>query len=185
MDCSQPGSSVHGIFFPGKNTGAGCHFPFQGILPTQGSNPHLPHCRQFFTSWATELLQNPESALRNDEDRKSVELVSSCFSLPQHYSYSILQIPLCLKPFLQPQLTANLGKQKPQHSVHLPLHDTLLCCWENFTLKYIVNPEWWGSWLDWKCSCSCNQSAQPTNRAQVTLTGSTTYHHQFHGEHWT
>ena len=25
----------------GKNTGVGCHFLFQGIFPTQGSNPHL------------------------------------------------------------------------------------------------------------------------------------------------
>ena len=27
--------------FPGKNTGAGCHFLLQGIFPTQGSNSHL------------------------------------------------------------------------------------------------------------------------------------------------
>ena len=27
--------------FPGKNTGGGFHFLFQGIFPTQGSNPHL------------------------------------------------------------------------------------------------------------------------------------------------
>ena len=26
---------------PGKNTGVGCHFLFQGIFPTQGSNPGL------------------------------------------------------------------------------------------------------------------------------------------------
>ena len=32
--------------FPGKSTGVGCHFLFQGIFPTQGSNPGLPHCRQ-------------------------------------------------------------------------------------------------------------------------------------------
>ena len=35
--------------FPGKNAGAGCHFPLQGIFPTQGSNLHLLrllHCRQ-------------------------------------------------------------------------------------------------------------------------------------------
>ena len=32
--------------FPGKNTGADCHFLLQGIFPTQGSNPGLPHCRQ-------------------------------------------------------------------------------------------------------------------------------------------
>ena len=31
MDCSPPGSSVHGIF-PGRNMGVGCHFLFQGIF---------------------------------------------------------------------------------------------------------------------------------------------------------
>ena len=44
MDHSLPGSSVHGIF-PGKNTQVGWNFLFQGILPTQGSNPSLLHCR--------------------------------------------------------------------------------------------------------------------------------------------
>ena len=37
MDCSLPGSSVHGIFQV-KNAGAGCHFLLQGIFLTQGSN---------------------------------------------------------------------------------------------------------------------------------------------------
>ena len=32
--------------FLGKSTGEGCHFLLQGIFPTQGSNPGLPHCRQ-------------------------------------------------------------------------------------------------------------------------------------------
>ena len=45
MDCSPPGSSVHGDS-PSKNTGVGCHTLLQGIFPTQGSNPGLPHCRQ-------------------------------------------------------------------------------------------------------------------------------------------
>ena len=45
MGSSSPGSSVHEIF-PGKNTGVGCHFLLQGIFPTAGSNPGLPHCRQ-------------------------------------------------------------------------------------------------------------------------------------------
>ena len=31
---------------PGHNTGVGCLSLFQGIFPTQGSNPGLPHCRQ-------------------------------------------------------------------------------------------------------------------------------------------
>ena len=30
----------------GRNTGAGCHTLLQGIFPTQGLNPGLPHCRQ-------------------------------------------------------------------------------------------------------------------------------------------
>ena len=32
--------------FLGKSTGVGCHFPLQGIFPTQRSNPGLPDCRQ-------------------------------------------------------------------------------------------------------------------------------------------
>ena len=40
VDCSPPGSSLHGIF-PVKNTGVGCHFLFQGTFPTQGSHPRL------------------------------------------------------------------------------------------------------------------------------------------------
>ena len=47
MDCSPPGSSVHGDS-PGKNTGVGCHALLQGIFPTQGLNPALPHYRQIF-----------------------------------------------------------------------------------------------------------------------------------------
>ena len=50
VDCSLPGSSLHGILppwdSPGKNTGVGCHFLLQGIYLTQGSNPGLPHFRQ-------------------------------------------------------------------------------------------------------------------------------------------
>ena len=32
--------------FPGKDAGVGCHFLFQGIFPTQRSNPGLLHFRQ-------------------------------------------------------------------------------------------------------------------------------------------
>ena len=38
---------------PGTNTGVGCHFLLQGIFPTQGSHPGLPHCR-----WIL-YLENP------------------------------------------------------------------------------------------------------------------------------
>ena len=45
MDCSPPGSSVHGILQV-KNMGVACHALLQGIFPTQGSNPGLLHCRR-------------------------------------------------------------------------------------------------------------------------------------------
>ena len=49
MDCSLPGSCVHGNP-PGKNTGAGacCHALLQRIFPTQGAHPGLPHRRRIF-----------------------------------------------------------------------------------------------------------------------------------------
>ena len=45
MDCSHT-SLLSSCDFPGKNTGVGCHPLLQGILPTQGWNPGLQHCRQ-------------------------------------------------------------------------------------------------------------------------------------------
>jgi len=43
MDCSPPGSSVLEIL---QTRIVGCHFLLQGIFPTQGSNPSLPHHRR-------------------------------------------------------------------------------------------------------------------------------------------
>ena len=45
MDCSPPHSSVHGILQAGILEWVVMPSP-QGIFPTQGSNPGLPHCRQ-------------------------------------------------------------------------------------------------------------------------------------------
>ena len=39
--------------FPGKNTRVGCHLLRQRIFPTQGSNPHLLHCRWILYYGAT------------------------------------------------------------------------------------------------------------------------------------
>ena len=45
MDCSPPGSSVHGVS-QARILEWGCHFLLQGISLTQGLNPGLLHCRQ-------------------------------------------------------------------------------------------------------------------------------------------
>ena len=44
-DYSWPGSSVREDSLD-KNTRVGCHALLQGIFPTMGLNPGLPHCRQ-------------------------------------------------------------------------------------------------------------------------------------------
>ena len=42
----QPNRLLSPWNFPGKSTGMGYHFLLQGIFPTQGWNPGLPHCSQ-------------------------------------------------------------------------------------------------------------------------------------------
>ena len=44
INCGPPGFSAHGNS-PGENTEVGSHALLQGIFPTQGSNPDIPHCR--------------------------------------------------------------------------------------------------------------------------------------------
>ena len=58
MDCSPPGSSVHG-HSPGKNIGVGCYALLQGIFPTQGLNPGLLHGR-----WILYQLSYQESPFK-------------------------------------------------------------------------------------------------------------------------
>ena len=63
MDCSPPGSSVHGILQARilewkkkkKNTGVGSHFLLQGIFFTQESNLGLLHCRQILQTFKEEI----------------------------------------------------------------------------------------------------------------------------------
>ena len=56
MDCSPPGSSVHGDS-PGKNTGVGCHALLQGIFPIQGLSQGSLTLQA--DSLPTELLGKP------------------------------------------------------------------------------------------------------------------------------
>ena len=49
----QPTSLLYPWDFSSKNTGVGCHFLLQEIFSIQGSNLHLPLCRQILYRWAT------------------------------------------------------------------------------------------------------------------------------------
>ena len=46
----QPTRLLRPWDFPGKNTGVGCHFPLQGIFPTQGLNLSPALAGGFFTT---------------------------------------------------------------------------------------------------------------------------------------
>ena len=62
----------HGILQGGM--GVGCHFLLQGIFPTQGSNPHLLHCRWILYHWTTREALVPER-----EPLKSFATYPLCF----------------------------------------------------------------------------------------------------------
>ena len=59
----------HGLYSPwnspGQNTGVGSHSVLQGIFPTQGSNPGLPHCMQILYQLSHQ--GSPPDAIRLDQ----------------------------------------------------------------------------------------------------------------------
>ena len=81
MDCSPPGSSVHGDS-PGKNTLVVCHAFFQGIFPSQGPNPGLLHCR-----WTLYCLSHPTILLLGMYPREMITYVH--FNTHTHVHSSI------------------------------------------------------------------------------------------------
>ena len=63
MDCSLPGSSVHGPMDSlGKNTGVGCHFLLQGLIPIRGSNSHLLHWQTDSLTWEAKKKKKKKPA---------------------------------------------------------------------------------------------------------------------------
>ena len=76
MDCSQ------GLLCPwnssGKNTGVGCHTLLQGILLTQGSNPHL----LYLVNWQADSLP-PASPVKTPQDALEKEMATSSSILPR------------------------------------------------------------------------------------------------------
>ena len=76
MDCSPPGSSVHGI---SSAKILGCHFLLQGIFLTQGSNTGLLHCRQILHSLShhgkTDLKPVPLSTIHMIFGKYSIHFI--------------------------------------------------------------------------------------------------------------
>jgi len=83
MDYSLPGSSVHGDS-PSKNARVNCHALLQGIFPTQGSNPGLPHCR-----WILYHLSHQGSPKIHKLRQIKVVLYLSC-----HFLIGLGDVPI-------------------------------------------------------------------------------------------
>ena len=67
MNCSLPGSSVHGDS-SGKNTGVGSHSLLQGIFLTQESNWGLLRCRWIPYQLPEHILSRPPLEPKSDSE---------------------------------------------------------------------------------------------------------------------
>ena len=89
MDCSPPGSSVHGDS-PGKNTGVDCHALFQGNLPNPGFEPRSPTLR------ADSLPSEPVGCVCQFYSSQLELSFLLCFVLlthdPSHIPYQVVVI---------------------------------------------------------------------------------------------
>ena len=95
MDCSPPGSSVHGNS-PGKNTAVGCHALLKGFVPTQGSNPGLQHCR-----WILSQLRHTCVKQRLCSVKESVSFFPVFSICSEHFSVpfsTLLKVWFCMLP---------------------------------------------------------------------------------------
>ena len=87
--------------FLGKSTGVGCCFLLQGIFPTQGSKPGLPHCRQ--TIYRLSHQGSPTSLLtqyqlQSQSLNHSPEWHSTLFSHPS-FSKSLGKASALIKSY--------------------------------------------------------------------------------------
>ena len=69
-------------YSPGQNTGVGSLSLLQEILPIQGSNPGLPHCRWILYHLSHQGSPEQPPQVTADMDR------SSCSNLDQDFSFS-------------------------------------------------------------------------------------------------
>ena len=76
---------------PGQNTWVGRHSPLQGIFPTQGWNPGLPHYRRFFTVWATKHWWGPNNAHILSEILSETEFEKFRDTINMRRGYILLQ----------------------------------------------------------------------------------------------
>ena len=110
MDCSPPGSSIHGDS-PGKNSGVGCHALLQGIFPTQKMNLHL----LCLLHWLAGSLPLGHLA-------QFSSVAQSCPTLCNPMNHSTLGLPVChqLPEFTQTHVHRVGDATQPIHPLLSP-----------------------------------------------------------------
>ena len=98
---SQPARLLCPWDFPGKNTGAGCHFLLQRIFQIQGSNPHLLH-------WQADSL--PLSHQGNPLAPSESWILNRLVKIPNSYSLKLSSLKQSIK--LSEEIS---GNSKPTH----------------------------------------------------------------------
>ena len=127
----------HGLYSPGQNTGVDSLSLLQGIFPTQGLNPGLPHCR-----WICYQLSHKGSPLPL---RGGVKFLSPgmCVELSDSLLINRLNGKWWYETWLWQMLCSSL----------FPLVDSLLCGEAAAMLQ--------GN-LDWEPEASCQQPREFT-----------------------
>ena len=113
--------------FPGQNTGVGSYSLLQGIFPTQGSNPGLPHCRQI-------LYQ-----LSHNESTRILECVAYPFSRKSSWPRNWTGVPWIAGRFFTNWAIREAGYQGTRYSC---TKFSLFKCWADapkMTSSFISN----------------------------------------------
>ena len=131
----------HGLYSPwnspGQNTGVDSCSVLQGIFPTQGSNPCLPHCSQIFTIWATR-----EAHMDNT-------------SHPNPYSSVFLKVFETTRESVQPLFLFHLTL----HMGSIIQHTCLLKGWSDYQhTGFFCYHRYHLHWYQYMCVCLVTQS---------------------------
>ena len=106
---------THGLYdpwnSPGQNTGVGSLSLLQGILPTQGSNPGLPHCGQILYQLShnggpriLEWIAYPSSSgYSRPRNQTVVSCIAGRFFTNWAISEALLFEQICIKRLLPPR----------------------------------------------------------------------------------
>ena len=134
---------------PGQNTGVSGLSLLQGIFPTQGSNPGLPHCRQILYQLSHKGSMGSKAACQRidlsyfilvwlyDEGwrvlkkkkKHSRDRVNQQVKLQEHYSKYVQDPNTSISPLIQNTIISSLnyGQQPPNCSKSTPFTVQSLC----------------------------------------------------------